>query len=58
MEKEEPKTGGGNSVPLSARAKAAKGLVELVCGNLESGISSLWFPFFFFLVILRVFLND
>uniref|UniRef100_A0A2N9EZV0 MalT-like TPR region domain-containing protein n=1 Tax=Fagus sylvatica TaxID=28930 RepID=A0A2N9EZV0_FAGSY len=36
VEKEEPKTGGGNSVPLSARAKAAKGLVELVCGNLES----------------------
>lgn len=36
VEKEEPKTGGGNSVSLSARAKAAKGLVELVCGNLES----------------------
>ncbi|KAF3968493.1 hypothetical protein CMV_007622 [Castanea mollissima] len=31
----EPKTGGGNPVVLSARAKAAKGLVELVHGNLE-----------------------
>ncbi|KAK4582074.1 hypothetical protein RGQ29_025302 [Quercus rubra] len=35
VEKEEPKTGGGNPVVLSARAKAAKGLVELVHGNLE-----------------------
>nr|XP_023919341.1 uncharacterized protein LOC112030897 isoform X2 [Quercus suber] len=35
VEKEEPKTGGGKLVVLSARAKAAKGLVELVHGNLE-----------------------
>ena len=47
VEKEEPKTGGGNPVVLSARAKAAKGLVELVHGNLELGMLSPWFPPFF-----------
>lgn len=46
VEKEEPKTGGGNPVVLSARAKAAKGLVELVHGNLELGMLSPWFPLF------------
>jgi hypothetical protein len=38
-----------NPVVLSARAKAVKGMVELVRGNLELGISSPWFFFFFFL---------
>lgn len=61
VEKEEAKAGVGNPVVLSARAKAAKGMVELVRGNLELGISSPWFFFhllsFFLFVIVAVFVN-
>ncbi|KAB1220836.1 hypothetical protein CJ030_MR3G023996 [Morella rubra] len=35
VEKDEPKAGGGNPLVLGVRAKAAKGLVELVGGNLQ-----------------------
>jgi hypothetical protein len=55
VEKEDAKADVGNPVVLSARAKAAKGMVELVRGNLELGISSPWF--FFLLVIVAVFVN-
>jgi hypothetical protein len=56
VEKEDAKGGVGNPVVLSACAKAAKGMVELVRGNLKLGLSSPWF-FFFFLVTVAALVN-
>lgn len=37
LENDQPKAGNGSSQLFSARAKALKGLVELVNGNVQSG---------------------
>lgn len=45
VEKDVPKAGGGSPFVSSVRAKAAKGLVELVRGDLQLGILKPWFLF-------------
>lgn len=51
LHKDDLRSNGGSKESLIARAKAVKGLVELVTGDLESGKVKTW-PKFWFIFLL------